>query len=371
MKKRIVVLLFAACLLLAACQAEDPENLFETTQEETGSTTAPTDDALPAAVTGEYQYGNMQKSGSFSNFALYNENFLFITQNDSKRLLGMYDPISGEVSLLCKDAACTHSGVDEEEDCPSANSAGNLESYDGKLYQRGVIFGDGWSIMELKDGVFQQIVEGGVSSFFHHNQNLYVETTDRSLLVYENGSDTPRVLVEEFTLMWTTIFGQYLYGCNGFDICRVDLQAETPVVETLVENAQGMTDGQHLYYVNLADNHLYRCDMDGANPTLLVDQPVLLASINFDNDYFYYRLYTSGDLDGGEDSHDLYRLSKSDPTQVEKIATLAEPVWQVYTAPGYDKIFVSVRTENSESGEAVYIMGTDGSNPTLLEMPEF
>ena len=38
MKKRIVVLLFAACLLLAACQAEDPENRLETTPEETGST---------------------------------------------------------------------------------------------------------------------------------------------------------------------------------------------------------------------------------------------------------------------------------------------------------------------------------------------
>ena len=365
MKKRIVVLLFAACLLLAACQAEDPENLFETTQEETGSTTAPMGDALPATVTGEYQYGNMQKSGSFSNFALYNGKFLFIAPN---HLLSTYDPVSGEVSLLCQDAACTHSGVGEEEDCPSANVHSNLESYDGKFYK----LGSGMLVMELKDGVFQQIVEGGVSSFFHHNQNLYVETTDRSLLVYENGSDTPRVLVEEFTLMWTTIFGQYLYGCDGFDMCRVDLQAETPVVESLVENAEGMTDGQHLYYVNLAeDNHLYRCDMDGANPTLLVDQPVLLASINFDNDYFYYRLYTSGDLDGGEDSHDLYRLSKSDPTQVEKIATLAEPVYQVYTAPGYDKIFVSVRTENSESGRAVYIMGTDGSNPTLLEMPEF
>ena len=368
MKKRIVVLLFAACLLLAACQAEDPENLFETTQEETGSTTAPTGDALPAAMTGEYQYGNMQKYGSFSNFALYNENFLFITQNDSKRLLGMYDPISGEVSLLCKDAACTHSGVGEEEDCLSANVYTNLESYDGKFYKLDASL----QIMELTDGIFQQIVDGKVDGFFHHNQNLYVKTKDKSLLVYENGSDTPRVLVEEFTLMWTTIFGQYLYGCNGFDMCRVDLQAETPVVETLVENAKGMTDGQHIYYVNLAeDNHLYRCDMDGANPTLLVDQPVLLASINFDNDYFYYRLYTSGDLDGGEDSHDLYRLSKSDPTQMEKIATLAEPVWQVYTAPGYDKIFVSVRTEDSESGEAVYIMGTDGSNPTLLEMPEF
>ena len=368
MKKRIVVLLFAACLLLAACQAEDPENLFETTQEETGSTTAPTGDALPAAMTGEYQYGNMQKYGSFSNFALYNENFLFITQNDSKRLLGMYDPISGEVSLLCKDAACTHSGVGEEADCPSANVHSNLESYDGKLYK----LGSGMLIMELTDGIFQQIVDGKVDGFFHHNQNLYVKTRDRSLLVYENGSDTPRVLVEEFTLMWTTIFGQYLYGCDGSTMCRVDLQAETPVVETLVENAEGMTDGQHLYYVNLAeDNHLYRCDMDGANPTLLVDQPVLQASMNFDNDYFYFRLFTGGDLDGGEDSHDLYRLSKSDPTQVEKIATLAEPVWQVYTAPGYDKIFVSVRTENSESGKAVYIMGTDGSNPTLLEMPEF
>ena len=367
MKKRIVVLLFAACLLLAACQAEDPENLFETTLEETGSTTAPAG-ALPATMTGEYQYGNMQKNAPSGEFMLYDGNILFSIISNSRSLLCTYDPVSGEVGLLCQDAACTHSGVGEEEDCPSANVFGNLESYNGKFYKLDASL----QIMELTDGTFRQIVDGEADGFFHHNQNLYVKTRDRSLLVYENGSATPRVLVEEFTLMWTTIFGQYLYGCNGFDICRVDLQAETPVVETLVENAEGMTDGQHLYYVNLAeDNHLYRCDMDGANPTLLVDQPVLLASINFDNDYFYYRLYTSGDLDGGEDSHDLYRLSKSDPTQVEKIATLAEPVYQVYTAPGYDKIFVSVRTENSESGEAVYIMGTDGSNPTLLEMPEF
>ena len=366
MKKRIVVLLFAACLLLAACQAEDPENLFETTLEETGSTTAPAG-ALPATVTGEYQYGNMQKNAPSGEFMLYDGNILFSIISNSRSLLCTYDPVSGEVSLLCKDAACTHSGVGEEEDCLSANVYTNLESYDGKFYKLDASL----QIMELTDGTFRQIVDGEADGFFHHNQNLYVKTRDRSLLVYENGSDTPRVLVEEFTLMWTTIFGQYLYGCDGSTMCRVDLQAETPVVETLVENAQGITDGQHLYYVNLADNHLYRCDMDGANPTLLVDQPVLQASMNFDNDYFYYRLYTSGDLDGGEDSHDLYRLSKSDPTQVEKIATLAEPVYQVYTAPGYDKIFVSVRTENSESGEAVYIMGTDGSNPTLLEMPEF
>ena len=156
MKKRIVVLLFAACLLLAACQAEDPENLFETTLEETGSTTAPAG-ALPATMTGEYQYGNMQKNAPSGEFMLYDGNILFSIISNSRSLLCTYDPVSGEVGLLCQDAACTHSGVGEEEDCPSANVFGNLESYNGKFYKLDASL----QIMELTDGTFRQIVDGG------------------------------------------------------------------------------------------------------------------------------------------------------------------------------------------------------------------
>ena len=110
--------------------------------------------------------------------------------------------------------------------------------------------------------------------------------------------------------------------------------------------------------------------MVGSNSQILVEQAVLQARMNFDDKYFYYRLYTDQQLDSGEDCHDIYRFPKDDPSQIEKIVTLEEAAYQVFTVPGSGKIFVLAR--RTESGEQViYVMGTDGSNPTRLEIPEY
>lgn len=198
---------------------------------------------------------------------------------------------------------------------------------------------------------------------------LYVRTPDSSLVVFEEGSDQPRVIIEEYTGYWNVIFGQYLYG-NWGGIYRVDLLAEHPKQEEVVSNASGIVDGHHIYYVDKKTNFLYRCNMDGSNSQILVEQEVLQASMNFDDEYFYYRLYTDQKLDSGEDCHDIYRFPKDDPSQIEKIATFEEAAYQVFTVPGTGKIFV-LTCGTESNAQAIYVMGTDGSNSTRLEIPEY
>ena len=104
--------------------------------------------------------------------------------------------------------------------------------------------------------------------------------------------------------------------------------------------------------------------MDGSNPHRLLEQQVLPVSINFDNDYFYYRLLTDP-IDKGPDAFDIYRFPKSDPTKIEKFVTLDLPVYRVFTVPGCDKLFVDVLSSSD-----INVIGTDGSNPTRLDIPE-
>ena len=110
--------------------------------------------------------------------------------------------------------------------------------------------------------------------------------------MYENGGGEPRTVLEEFTGIWSVVFGQYLYANVEENIVRVDLEANEPQEEVLVKNAGGVIDGNHIYYVDYESWYLYRCEMDGSNPVLILEKPVLLASMNFENDYFYFRLYT-------------------------------------------------------------------------------
>ena len=57
--------------------------------------------------------------------------------------------------------------------------------------------------------------------------------------------------------------------------------------------------------------------------------------------------------------------------QIEKIATLPESVYQIFTVPGTDKIFVTTVTRESNEVPDIYVMGTDGSNMKVLEIPEY
>lgn len=191
------------------------------------------------------------------------------------------------------------------------------------------------------------------------------------MVVFEEGQDKPRLLVEEFPCFWEVIFGQYLYATDGNSVLRVDLSAEEPSVEVLIPNAVGITDGQHFYYADLKNYFLYRCDMDGSNSELLLEQPVLPASWNFDDEYFYYRLYTDYQLDDGPDTYDIYRFPKSDPAKIEKLATLPVPAYQVFTVPGTDKLFVNTRVRSNGEDDDIYVMNTDGSSITRLEIPEY
>ena len=375
MKKRTFFLIAVIfCLALAACDASDPEDLFQS-----GSVPPPAEEPEGPAVVvtqdeGYYQYGNMQINMPSGNYILYDGQILFWRDTEKGVLAFTYDMTTEEVSLLCKDATCSH----RRGDCPS-NIWGNLEQYDGRLYAEVLDHSGGFGtgidcrLAEYKNGKFEQILDGSISGFWHANGNLYVETADESLIVYEDGSDTPRTLMDEYARRRNVVFGQYLYSSFPRGVCRVDLLAEDPQLEVLIEDVyDAMVDGEHIYYYTDMDEILYRCDMDGANSMPLTDQPV--AGINFDDKYLYFRYRDPNNPYYGEESGDLYRLDKKDPTKLEKIAELPESIWRVFTVPGYDLLFIQTRSrETDEFGNAqegpLFTMTTDGEEITELVIP--
>lgn len=348
MKRKLIILtLLVFSILLTACKASDPENLFEATQEpeaEAVQTQPPADFVSEAG----YQYGNMQKNVPSGNFIAYENAVLFFHHN----ILYTYDMSTGSVNAFCQDATCGH----RTQDCAAYGADCNLEQADGILYAGHL----GAEVRELKNGRFHTITDKGISHFWHGNGQLFAVTEDASLLAYDNGK--PGMVLEEYTGFWETIFGDYLYFNSAYNVCRVNLQSGEK--EILIKNADHITDGHHIYYAPEGSFCLYRCAMDGSNPELLLEQPVLPASWNFDDDYFYFRLYTNSDLDS-EDGKILYRISKVEPTQVEEIAKLPAPIAAVYTVPGFEKLFVTLRSDE------IYVVNRDGSNLQPLEFPEF
>ena len=344
------------CLALAACTATDSGNLFDADTQ--------LDGIVPSVILADesYQYGNMQKSIDGQFLRLDNEVlFCFIPEGGNLRLYS-YNLTTGKVRLYCGDATCKHSS------CAAGSISAGLEVYQGKLYA----LNKDRQVVEIEGGDLKPITKGQVGDFFHHDGKMYILTkSDRSLAVMEEDGDTVTTIVEEYTGTWTVIFGNYLYATTlSQNIIRVDLTADVPEEEVLVANACGMTDGQHIYYADRKTWFLYRCNMDGSDARLLVEREVLLASINFDNEYFYYRLNTRP-TGSGADSYDIYRFPKSDPSKIEKFATLPVPVYQVYTVSGANILFVSTfERSNGEQGD-IYVMGTDGSNIIRLEIPEY
>jgi len=369
----LFVLLLCACLVLTACTATDPDNLFEipegntapsdaeSTQVEPDETeSAPSDAEEVILYTGTYQYGNMQKNAPPGDFMLLNNKVLFShLVNNSKFMLYSYDLITEEVQFYCQDATCKHG------DCAAGSLFGNLEVYNGKLYgmnrnrQPVVLNGDAVEVINS----FK------VNSFFHYEDKLFVSTPDSSFVVMEERMNEPQVVLEEHIGYWHVIFDGCLYASTVDNIIKVDLSADAPKEEVVISNARGMTDGKHIYYVDNKTSQLYRCDMHGGNTELLVEQQVLLASMNFDDEYFYYRLYTDLQLNGTADSRDIYRFSKENPTQIEKIVTLPVSAFQIFTVPGTGKIFVNTHAPEGEECP-IYVMNSDGSDLKKLELPE-
>ena len=356
----LFVLIVCMCVVLGACTATDPNNLFGTISEDISSEEI-------SYYTGAYQYGNMQNSSAHRFMLLDNEvvfghcrythdGYLVCTR------LFSYDLITGEVHSFCKDATCTH------ENCASSPIITQIEVYNGKLYGTN----HEWQILEATETGADVIVSSKVEELFHHGDKLYAKTVDSSLVVFEEGKKDPRMVVEEYTGCDAVIFDNYLYAEWSFrDFVRIDLSANEPKEEVIVENCYGITDGNHIYYIDRKTHQLFRCDLDGKNIQLLVDHPVYDLSFNFDDEYFYYRLYTDMQETGHPDSRDIYRFPKEDPTKIEKIATLPHSVRMLYTVPGTGKLFVSTFYEPGDEEVTYYVMGTDGSNPTKLEIPEY
>lgn len=192
----------------------------------------------------------------------YGDEILFLRNKDGRFILYAVDMETGKVSTFCKDAACTH----QASKCAAANVSANLEQYNGKLYA----MDNNWKIMELKNGKFEQIADGQVNQSWHAHGNMYAPTRDGSLVVFENGSRKPRILIDEYSVYYSVVFGRYLYGSRPQTVTRVDLTAEEPEQEVIVQGSGYATiDGEHIYYVDEMTNHLYRCNMDGSSVELL------------------------------------------------------------------------------------------------------
>ena len=354
--------LLGLCFLLTACAATDPKNLFETSG--TDDTQPNSDDVI--LYQGIYQYGNMQDT--LRGYMLLGNDVLFKPSrtHGTTYLMGC-DLRTGQVRYFCKDATCKHT------DCASALDT-NLEVYEGKLYgTRWVESGREirYDLVAVNRNAMDVILEG-VTSFQHHEDKLYFRTMDSSLMVLEEGEKEPKMVVEEFNADFYIIFGNYLYATRFLEgIFRIDLTAENPEEEMLVEKASGMTDGEHIYYTDETTFQLYRCNMDGSDPVLIDEREVNSGCMNFDEEYFYYRLYTDQKLEGTPDCYDIYRFPKDDPTKIEKIATLPVPAWQIYTIPGTGKIFVMATPQEGETFCPVFIMDCDGSNMKKLDIPEY
>lgn len=364
--KRSFFLLVAICIcaVITGCTATDPRNLFETTTTGIAESADSTQQANETIMLddGYYQYGNMQKNRPSGNFMLLGNEVAFKYTEGGNYKLYTYNLEDGTVFPYCRDATCTHRGA-----CSYGSLNGSIEVYRGKLYSRN----SKKQPVELTETGQRILVPKVTGAAFHHSDNLYVVTQDSSLVVFENGSDEYRVILDEYIGFWNVIFGKYLYANDGVNIIRIDLSAEQPKVEVIVSDAYGLVDGQHIYYVDQKTNRLYRCNMDGSEPLLLIEQPALPASLNFDDEYFYYRLFIDNQVDTGADCCDLYRIVKSDPSKIEKIATLPTAIFQVHTVPGTGIIFVtSYQCSNGEDND-IYVMNTDGSALTRVEIPEY
>lgn len=374
MKRAIIVFTFLTVFSLVGCNSLVNSPSESPLPTENGMTVSSSEPIVPEQVQpGEidltavvpeenYSYGNVIKAAS-TKPAKLNENIYFTVNTK----LYVYNCDTSEITITCKDATCNH----QNGKCTWSYDLIDLEQYRGKLYARAFP----GNIGVIEGTRFSPIMDGYSGDFWHANGNLYVITADSSLVVFEDGAEKPRVLFDEYTSTFHTVIGRYLYAEYNSNIVVADLQAEHPEFKLLIKNASFTTDGQKLYYVPYDTNYLYQCDMDGSNAVLLVDKPVLYTSINFDEDYIYYRLYIDSQLDVGEASNDLYRIRKDNPTQQEKLATLPMPIFQIFTFPDYDKLFVTVLAPINADGnrdfDQIYCLNKDGSEITKLEIPEY
>ena len=390
MKMRILATLLCICVMLSACTAvpKDTQGTEVTTLATQETLNRPdtveqpeqperSEKGFVKAVYDElpvehsyYQYGNMQINGPAGEYILYKDQVIFTAGGEQSLKRYAYDLNTGEVRLFCDLPGCDH----KSGNCRRVGLAfGVVEQYDGILY--------GYQMNSpskvLVDGQFEAM-DCYQGSCWHAYGDLFVNANNR-LYVYYDGTREPKLILKDYNYMWNVIFDGYLYGHSGEELVRVNLLEDNPKKEVLLNHAYCMIEGNHIYYVDTyvdtaedsATYYLYRCDMDGSNSELLLDKPVLPASLNFDEQYVYFRLFTDHLISGTEDRYDIYRMSMAEPTQIEKIATLPETAYQIFTVPGEDLVFVVARGRYTGNYhiQNIYVMHSDGSDFRRLELP--
>ncbi len=374
MKKNLFILMLAALLLLSACEASDPENLFGTSvPSESVQETAPLTVGLLGEAGEAYAYSAMQGSRWF---AYDGTQILFVAfrrdaPNTGNVLLYSFDVQTGEISLFCQDATCLHDDVD----CPSYDMTAELEYYQGRLY--GVSSIDLY-LKVLKNGAFEQVLnDSGIRTFFHADNNLYVATQDNSLLCCPDNSGEWQVILDDYLGNTGIVYHNILYYSHGSrDLYRFDLSLENAMPELLFPDVQHLIDGKHIYYAPDDTRYLYRSNLDGSDSQLLLEEPTLLSRAAFDGNYFYYVLHTDFTDDphpSGEKAIDIWRFPKSDPSQKELLVTLPCTDCYIEIIPGYERIFLDCTTRGAEGGygtPSLYTMKPDGTDLREHTLPE-
>ena len=382
MKTRVIALMLCLCVMLSACavvpgQTQGTNGNEQTGQEPTwqpdnGEPPIQTEKEFVKAVYDElpeedcyYRYGNMQKANADENFVIYGDEVLFVGGDISR--LYAYDLTTGKARRFCNIPDCDHTS----SACRVLGLARpNLESYDGKLYTHfyntpvKVLEDSEWKSMGIR-----------ADHAWHAYGDLFTVQAGR-LKFYDDGVGEPRTILNDYDYLFNVVVGRYLYSHSCSGLVRVDLMADNPSKEVVMEEVFCMVAEDCIYYVDNTEGsdtyYLYRCDLDGSNSELLLDKPVLPASLNFDDEYLYFRLFTDYKIKGTEDSKDIYRMSKADPAKVEKIATLDKAAYMIFTAPGQDVLFVITYGTIDSDGRVIsdtYVMKRDGSGLTLLELP--
>jgi hypothetical protein len=313
-----------------------------------------------------YQYANMFKS-AFGSFVLDTEDkLLFIGEVPGKLTLMEYIKATGRIEPFCKLATCTHQ-IDE---CAAGNAAGNLDMRGGRLSMlRGRInnakSGDMW-ISELNGNRFD-FVTGPVNGYVRGDDAYYVITPDMSLVRIKSGTDKPEILVEEFNAIKPVIINSWLYAADSANIVRMNINGPDYDIETVVGDIVGYsysTDGSRLYYLHMEDNEpaLYRCELDGRNPELVLKALVYPTYLSYDDTYIYY---STTDADNPKDptNGNIYRFRmdlSGEPELLCETDALYPAVYVLPTSP--DTLLV-------DKDRSYYFLPKAGGELTELQLP--
>jgi len=315
-----------------------------------------------------YNYANMLKGLPGGEVLDIGEFILFFSyinvSNGNALCLFEYDKRTGEVEYFCKNATCAHN----TPGCAAYSLNGNLELVDGTVYaERKIINNGAYTIymVELINGSFVNKAGPDFGVIRHWGSKAYGQTNDGAL-IYMPDSGKPETILEYFPHNTRVIVDGYYYTGIIEEIVRIDLRNPPyePEIVVLPKNNLPIftTDGTNLYYYD-EFFHMVRSDMDGKNQQAVLEWPIWPPSVNFDDEYIYFSLYT-GDSSEPE-NYNLYRM-KLDLTGVpELLAELGFRIQSTYTFYQYDKLFLT-----SQNNYKLYAISKDGTGLAELMLPK-